>query len=59
MNVDLPQDAWQAILGLLAKQPYEVSAQLIHGISNQLREQVKPNGSGEALHSPMDTRPGA
>lgn len=56
MTVDLPQEMWQAILQLLAKAPYEVSAQLIHGISNQLREQSKPNGQ---LIPNMDTRPGA
>lgn len=56
MNVDLPEEMWRNILMLLAKQPYEVVAPLIHGISRQLQEQAKPNG--QSLDS-LGLRPGA
>jgi hypothetical protein len=41
MTVTLSQDMWNSILLLLAEHPYKVSAPLIQGITNQLREQMQ------------------
>jgi hypothetical protein len=52
MTVTLPQDTWNSILMLLAEHPYKVSAPLIQGITNCLREQMQQADNITPMRAP-------
>lgn len=61
MTVTLEQDMWNNVLMILAEHPYKVSAPLIQGITNCLREQMQQQeqtrGNGATVIN--EPRPGA
>jgi len=52
MTVTLSQDMWNSILLILAEHPYKVSAPLIQGISNALREQMQEQNNITPMRAP-------